>query len=78
MLHAREDYQRIQDPENKIGALEPVLLFRAQDKHFIGVLRYYQSLVGKGDMYDCIDRHINIATQWQEHHGTKEPDLKKG
>ena len=33
MLHAREDYQRIQDPDDKIGEDEPVMLFRAQDRH---------------------------------------------
>jgi hypothetical protein len=29
--HAREDYNRIQDPENKIPADEPVFLIRGQD-----------------------------------------------
>lgn len=28
MIHARDDYNRIQDPENKIGKDEPVLLIR--------------------------------------------------
>ena len=31
MIHAREDYQRIQDPECLIPADEPVFLLRAQD-----------------------------------------------
>ena len=31
MIHAREDYNRIQDPENKIGEDEPVFLIRAKD-----------------------------------------------
>lgn len=31
MIHARDDYNRIQDPENKIGDDEPVFLIRAQD-----------------------------------------------
>ena len=32
MLHARKDYQHIQDPEHKIPEDEPVFLLRAQDK----------------------------------------------
>lgn len=32
MKHAREDYNRIQDPDGKIPAEEPVFLMRAQDK----------------------------------------------
>lgn len=31
MKHAREDYNRIQDPEGKIPEDEPVFLIRAQD-----------------------------------------------
>jgi hypothetical protein len=34
MFHAREDYQRFQDPAGKIPMDEPVMLFRAQDKYF--------------------------------------------
>jgi hypothetical protein len=32
MLHARADYNRIQDPAGLIPADEPVFLIRAQDK----------------------------------------------
>jgi hypothetical protein len=31
MIHARDDYNRIQDPENKIPEQEPVFLIRGQD-----------------------------------------------
>jgi len=31
MIHARKDYERIQDPEKKIPDDEPVFLVRAQD-----------------------------------------------
>jgi hypothetical protein len=31
MNHGRHDYQRIQDPENKIPSGEPVFLLRGQD-----------------------------------------------
>ena len=32
MKHARDDYNRIQDPENKIPEDEPVFLIRGQDE----------------------------------------------
>jgi hypothetical protein len=32
MKHARDDYQRIQDPEGKIPDDEPVFLMRGQDR----------------------------------------------
>lgn len=41
MLHARQDYNRIQDPENKIPKDEPVILFRAQDKYALAALQGY-------------------------------------
>ena len=36
MIHARDDYNRIQDPAGKIPADEPVFLLRAQDELGIG------------------------------------------
>lgn len=44
MIHARNDYQRIQDPANKIPADEPVFLLRAQDKTAAEVVRYWVRL----------------------------------
>lgn len=44
MIHARNDYQRIQDPENKIPADEPVFLLRAQDETAAAVVRYWVKL----------------------------------
>lgn len=44
MIHARNDYQRIQDPENKIPVDEPVFLLRAQDKTAPAVLREWVRL----------------------------------
>ena len=40
MIHAREDYQRIQDPEGKIGEDEPVFMVRAKDKLTPSVMRH--------------------------------------
>lgn len=44
MIHGRTDYQRIQDPENKIPPDEPVFLLRAQDKTAADVVRFWASL----------------------------------
>lgn len=44
MKHAREDYDRIQDPDNKIPEDEPVFLLRAQDKTAPAVVAYWAKL----------------------------------
>ena len=44
MIHARQDYQRIQDPEKKIPEDEPVFLLRAQDETAAAVVRYWVKL----------------------------------
>lgn len=41
MRHLREDYSRIQDPWNKIGDDEPVILIRAKDQLFMPMLLQY-------------------------------------
>jgi hypothetical protein len=78
MIHAREDYNRFQDPENKIGQDEPVMLFRAHDIHFIGVLTSYASLLeenGNTEVANAVREHIELASDWRKKHGVKEPDL---
>ena len=80
MIHARKDYNRFQDPKNKIGKDEPVLLFRAQDVHFIKVLQYYLDrleLVGNLEMAHCIQSQILLAKNCRAkfENTVKEPDL---
>ena len=41
MLHARPDYQRIQDPESRIPEKEPVFLLRGQDVSAPATLRFW-------------------------------------
>lgn len=76
MKHARADYARIQDPAGLIPADEPVMLFRAQDKHFDRVLRFYRDIViaDRGDqkIVDAIDRHLLLADAWPV---KKRPDM---
>lgn len=41
MKHARDDYNRIQDPAGKIPDDEPVFLLRGQDRAAPGAVRAY-------------------------------------
>lgn len=99
MIHARADYDRIQDPATRygddpdcretwgmsptatpIGIDEPVILFRAQDKHFVKVLDHYREMLlrdGAHDprMVESVERHIELANRWQADNGCKTPDL---
>ncbi len=89
MIHARKDYNRIQDPAlddrnllgrgcTPIGEDEPVMLFRAQDRLFKKVLDHYRTLLeiaGKSDMAALVTEHIVRATEWEKWHETKTPDV---
>jgi hypothetical protein len=77
MRHAREDYNRIQDPEEKIGKDEPVFLLRAQDKFAPVVVRMWAELVeasGDRDLADVAFEHACEMDEWQIANGSKTPD----
>lgn len=91
MIHAREDYNRFQDPALDdptllgegcvpIGKDEPVILFRASDENFIPILQEYRNRTWDTarPIADKINEHIDRARRWQAEHGTKTPDLPKG
>lgn len=74
MLHARKDYQRIQDPltlqkgKKGIPKDEPVFLLRAQDPLFIPALNLYMMMA---EMIGCDHRliqsvraHVELAKLW--------------
>jgi hypothetical protein len=76
MKHAREDYNRFQDPAGLIPEDEPVMLFRGQDKHASNVVRYYAGLVAQdgGDeevVRRCLD-HAMLMDAWPK---KKSPDI---
>lgn len=76
MKHARADYDRIQDPENRIPADEPVMLFRGQDKHAAKLVRMYADIV-EGDNGDqaivaACRSHADLMGAWPK---KKAPDL---
>ena len=76
MKHARPDYDRIHDPAGRIPDDEPVILFRAQDRHTAAVARYYADLVeaegGDPEIVNAIRRHIPLIEAWQP---KKSPDM---
>lgn len=80
MIHAREDYMRIQDPENKIGQDEPVFLLRGQDVLAPGLLmKWAEELISRGGdkrLAKSVVSHALKMIEWQEEHGSKLPDLE--
>lgn len=79
MLHAREDYNRIQDPENKIPEEEPVFIVRAQDVCAPDVMRFWAalhlSIGGDKKMYIQMMAHAKLAEEWQHKCGCKLADF---
>jgi hypothetical protein len=75
MRHAREDYNRIQDPAGKIPDDEPVFLFRAQDRFAWIFVKGYASLMyalGKLDIYELSKMQAKRMREWPVQ---KDPDL---
>ena len=79
MKHAREDYNRIQDPEGKIPEDEPVFLIRGQDIAAVSAVRawaaYAEALGAKPDIVRAARKHAELMAEWQTQHGRKLPDL---
>jgi hypothetical protein len=81
MLHARKDYNRIQDPENIIPAEEPVFLLRAQDLNAPMVVAYWADTAEQNgaapEIVLSARKHAAQMLAWQARHGKKVPDLSK-
>ena len=79
MIHARDDYNRIQDPEGKIGEEEAVFLLRAKDSAMPATLMDYAKnamLAGADDdLIIATVRHALLARRQQWEIGSKIPDL---
>lgn len=79
MLHAREDYNRIQDPEGKIPEDEPVFLLRAQDVNAPEVVENWafanELRGGDPKLSELARAHAVRMREWQHLHGCKAPDL---
>lgn len=80
MRHAREDYNRIQDPEGKIAEDEPVFLLRAKDALAPNTLRHWADQLAWQTSED--DPLVRLAKdqadkmeEWARINGSKTPDL---
>lgn len=77
MIHARDDYQRIQDPASKIPEDEPVFLLRAQDAAAPDTLRFWagRNLIVGGDraLSDKAMEHADLMERWQRETGCCKP-----
>lgn len=79
MKHAREDYNRIQDPDNIIPDDEPVFLIRAQDYVAPDAVRAWAELASNAGASDDIVTaalaQAEAMEQWHNEHGAHIPDL---
>jgi hypothetical protein len=68
MKHAREDYNRIQDPEKKIPEDEPVFLIRAQDRASGLAVRAWAdiniSIGGDPKLSELAREHAKLMDDW--------------
>lgn len=82
MIHARKDYDHIQDPSGKIPDDEPVFLLRAQDGNAPDVVDYWATVAGfhgaNQDIVQAARDHAQRMRDWQETHGFKTPDMPSG
>jgi len=77
MKHARDDYNRIQDPENKIPSDEPVFLLRGQDQLACMAVAYYAQLCEAAQSPEIAAKaraHAEAMAAWPI---KKIPDLSK-
>lgn len=78
MLHARKDYDRIQDPEGIIPEDEPVFLLRAQDCFAPELLlRWAAKLrLNRGDplVAQGVEKHAQKMIEWHRSVKYKLPD----
>ncbi len=79
MKHARDDYNRIQDPAGLIPEDEPVFLIRGQDISAVPTLlawaRSAEMVGASKEIVQMVRDHASDMILWQEQHGSKVADL---
>lgn len=79
MRHARKDYDRIQDPENKIPVDEPVFLLRGQDACAPAAIDAWCKEAEKMGvdkrMIQIATDHAHLMRVFQGSKGSKVPDM---
>jgi hypothetical protein len=82
MIHARSDYDHIQDPTGKIAEDEPVFLLRAKDETAPMAVRQWALMQYdhiNGDRYaaDAAMRQATRMEEWQKANGSQLPDAPR-
>lgn len=79
MKHARQDYNRIQDPENLIPEHEPVFLLRGKD---VAAPAAIEAWIATARRYGAEENILKAAQDqadkmrvWQIEHDSKIPDM---
>lgn len=83
MIHARDDYNRIQDPAHLIPEDEPVFLLRAKDRYAAeAVLLYAQNILEDELATPAAIAIAERASEWANEmrrygaeHGVQYPDM---
>jgi hypothetical protein len=79
MKHARDDYNRIQDPLKLIADNEPVFLLRAKDKCAPQIVEAWAALAeangASKEMVKSARDHAILMRRWQIQNGNKTPDM---
>ena len=79
MIHARPDYNRIQDPLGLIPENEPVFLLRATDKNAPTIVSAWADMAeangAKADIVNAARQQAKAMTEWQEKHTAHIPDM---
>jgi hypothetical protein len=79
MIHAREDYNRIQDPADRIPSDEPVFLIRGQDRAAPGAIEAWANLAeaygAAPDILAAARGHAAMMREYQSACANKVPDL---
>lgn len=78
MIHARTDYEHIQDDTGKIANDEPVFLLRAIDATAPATLRFWADQLeqnnGDAIAIAATRAHADLMEVWQNQYGCKAPD----
>ena len=79
VIHAREDYNRIQDPAGKIPIDEPVFLIRGQDIAGPDTVEEWAKIAekqgAKSDIVEAARGQAEAMRIWQRNRASKTPDL---
>ncbi len=79
MKHARKDYDRIQDPLDRIPYEEPVFLLRGQDYCALEAMdAWIVAAIERGaseELVQAAREQKQAMIDWQSTHGGKVPDL---